>query len=298
MNCPHCNTPNPPEMLHCISCGAPLMPSVLENIEKKRRRAGIIRAILLAVFLSFMYYSVMYSVSVMWISRFISLAPNNISYDELMMLYTDSFNRDSTYLNIISACICILAVAVFCIFSRRGFFRTVNLRPASPVKTVSAFVCGLTLQIPIGVIVSLIPFSESAMNTHAEVVNAATAPLWVQLFYGVVIAPVIEEMVFRGIAHDRLSKVMPVPLAAALSSVGFALIHGEFISILVAFACGFVLALLYSRFGTVTVPVAFHMGFNLLSFAVYLVNGQIALIIAAAISVVLFVISTVLLLKR
>lgn len=295
MICPHCNTPNPPEAVYCIGCNA-LLPSPVE--EKRQKRLAVVRALLTAVFIPAFYVGFMYLITMMWVVRFSVTAPTGITQERFMELYYESFNRDSAYLNIISVCLCVLVTAIFFAAKKRSLTDAANIRSAKPLKVGSAFVCGLTLQIPIGVILSLIPFPESVVENHNELMNACTSPMWVQLLYGVIIAPVIEELFFRGIVHDRLAKTMPVPLAAILSATGFAVIHGELMAIIVAFACGIVLALLYSKFNTILVPIAFHVGFNLLSYVLMYIEDPFLLMAAGTASLALFIGSTYLLLRR
>lgn len=295
MICPHCNTPNPPEAVYCIGCNA-LLPSPGE--EKRQKRSSVAHAILTALFIPVFYTAVMYGVTMMWVFRFIVTLPSGITKEAYEALFNETFNRDSAYINIISVCICVLITAIFYALRKRSLAEAANIRPVSPLKIGSALVCGLTLQIPIGIVLSLIPFSESVVENHNELMNACTSPMWVQLLYGVILAPIIEELFFRGIVHDRLAKAMPVPLAAAISAAVFGVIHGELLAIIVAFACGYVLALLYSRFKTILVPIAFHMGFNLLSYIVAYITDPLLLIAAAIASIALFIGSTYLLLKR
>lgn len=295
MICPRCNTPNHPEAVYCRCCGA-LLPSPAEL--RRQKRYAIAVAVTTAMIVPLFYYFVINAVCIVWATRFFASAPAGMSQSEFTELYIEAFNRNTAYLNILSACICIFLVAILFALKRRSFADAVNLRSASAVKTGAALVCGLTLQIPIGIVISVIPFPETVIENHSELMNASTSPLPIQLLYAVIIAPIVEEMLFRGIAHDRLSKVMPVPLAAAISAAGFAVIHGEAIAILVAFACGYILAMLYSKFRTIVVPIAFHMGFNLLSYVVPYIKDPVILTAAAVASVGLFIGSTYLLLKK
>lgn len=295
MICPHCNTPNPPDAVYCIGCNA-LLPSPAE--EKRQKRVATVRALLTAILIPAFYYFVMYVITMMWVLRFSLTAPSGITQNQFMELYYESINRDSAYINIISVCICVLITGIFYAVRKRSLTDAANIRSAKPLKVGSAFVCGLTLQIPIGMVLALIPFPETVVENHNELMNACTSPMWVQLLYGVILAPVIEEIFFRGIVHDRLSKVMPMPLAAALSAAGFAVIHGELLAIIVAFACGYMLALLYSRFKTVLVPIGFHMGFNLFSYVVAYIEDPLLLMAAAIASLALFIGSVYLLLRR
>lgn len=295
MICPHCNTQNPPDAVYCIGCNA-LLPSPAE--EKKQKRIAVALALLTAVLVPLFYVFVMTSVTIVWSTRFSMTVPSGITETQFTELYTEAFNRDSTYMSIISACLAVLIIGLFYAMRQKSLVDAANIRSASPMMFGSAFVCGLTLQIPIGLILALIPFSDSVVNNHNELMTAATSPMWVQMLYSVIIAPVIEEIFFRGIAHDRLAKAMPVPLAAIISSVGFAVIHGELLAIIVAFVCGLVLSLLYSKFNTVLVPIAFHIGFNLFAYATSYITDPILTVAVAIASVALFIGSTYLLLKR
>lgn len=286
MKCPHCNLENNPEALYCSYCGA-LLPSPAE--EKRQKRYAVAAALAGAVAIPLLYAFVMNIVLGVWTAAFVVSSPAEITDSRFSELYMEAFNRNSAYLNMLSACIFVLATAVFFALKKRPFVEAVGLRSASPVKIGSAFVCGLTLQIPIGIIISLIPFSESIMDNHSEVMNSCTSPMWIQLMYAVIIAPIIEEILFRGIVHDRLAKAVPLPLAVAVSSAVFGVIHGETISIIVAFACGCVLAVLYSKFNTILVPIGFHMGFNLLSYIVPYINDPVLLTAATVASVGLLV---------
>lgn len=295
MICPHCKTPNPPDAVYCIGCNS-LLPSPAEG--KRQKRIDIVRAVIVALLVPLYYMFIMLSVTAVWATRFTLSVPAGITESQFEAMYNEAFNKVSSYINIVSVCVAVLIAGMFYAMQRRSLADAANIRGASPVKFGSALVCGLTLQIPIGIVLSLIPFPDSVINNHNELMTASTSPMWTQILYGVVFAPVIEEIFFRGIAHDRLSKVMPVPLAAVISSAGFALIHGEFLSIIVAFACGLALSFLYSRFKTVLVPIAFHMGYNLLAYVVEYITDPVLLIAAAVASIALFIGSTYLLLKR
>lgn len=294
MNCPFCNFPNLPSSGFCCQCGAPLRPQE----RRPSKGAAVAKTLLLAVLVPVFYYAVMNAVSLVWIYIFNSGITSGITKEQYISEYTAAFNRDSGYLNIIFSGICVLAAAVFYALRRRSLVSAANIHSAPPLKVGAAFVCGLTLQIPVGFALALIPFSEEMLENHGEVVSACTSPMWVQLLYAVVLAPLIEEIFFRGIVHDRAARAMPLPIACVVSSLGFALIHAEPIAVLVAFACGCLLALLYSRFGTVLIPLAFHSGFNLLSFAVAEISDPLLLAAGGCLSVGLFIGSTYLLLRK
>lgn len=81
---------------------------------------------------------------------------------------------------------------------------------------------------------------------------------------GAVIAPLAEEILFRGLIFTGLAQRMPWILAGAISGVLFALTHGIGVLLPIA-ALGFGLAWVYKRFGTLWAPIAAHSVVNTIS---------------------------------
>ena len=71
----------------------------------------------------------------------------------------------------------------------------------------------------------------------------------------VVLAPVLEEVLFRGILFTRWSVRWGVGKALIISSLCFAILHVDLVG---AFVFGMVMCLLYLRTGTLLVPMACH----------------------------------------
>lgn len=81
----------------------------------------------------------------------------------------------------------------------------------------------------------------------------------------VIVAPVTEELIFRGCLYGILRKYLGRTVAILVSAIVFALIHGHVPSLpgLVVLAVG--LALVYERCGSLWAPLSMHAGFNVLS---------------------------------
>lgn len=79
----------------------------------------------------------------------------------------------------------------------------------------------------------------------------------------VVIAPITEEIVFRGLIFGFINDKLGLATALIVSSVIFGLLHpGHHLSTAVI---GLVLALLYYRTKSIAVPIVFHMIWNALA---------------------------------
>ncbi|HEY8489514.1 MAG TPA: type II CAAX endopeptidase family protein [Dehalococcoidia bacterium] len=82
----------------------------------------------------------------------------------------------------------------------------------------------------------------------------------------VLVAPVAEELFFRGFVFAGLVARLGVGWAAAASGLLFGLVHGQ-VGLILPFAMvGALLALLYHRSGSLWVPIAAHLAYNGLAF--------------------------------
>ena len=81
----------------------------------------------------------------------------------------------------------------------------------------------------------------------------------------VVLSPIIEELLFRGIFLRRFNKELNVTLAILVTSVLFGLCH-NFGGILGAILFGICVAILYIKSKNILVPIFAHFLNNLLSF--------------------------------
>lgn len=86
-------------------------------------------------------------------------------------------------------------------------------------------------------------------------------------FLAIVAAPIIEEMIFRGIMLPFFARHMPVGTAVLTVSLLFALIHAHVPAIVPIFVLAVGLCLAYIVTGSLTVPVIMHACFNTLSLA-------------------------------
>jgi membrane protease YdiL (CAAX protease family) len=78
----------------------------------------------------------------------------------------------------------------------------------------------------------------------------------------VLVAPISEEVVFRGYLYPAAKKFAGPWMAALCTGLVFAAAHGSLAALLPLFIFGVVLALLYEKTGSIWAPVAVHFCFN------------------------------------
>jgi membrane protease YdiL (CAAX protease family) len=121
----------------------------------------------------------------------------------------------------------------------------------------------------------LLPLSNLANGREQEVVqelnDASGAKLVVLAIGAGLLAPVVEELVFRGLLLRALLRRMPATAAVAVSAVSFALVHfgdpslGTVVAMPALVTIGVVAGVFTVRTGDLSRAIMLHAGFNLLT---------------------------------
>jgi membrane protease YdiL (CAAX protease family) len=111
-------------------------------------------------------------------------------------------------------------------------------------------------------------YASSALGVEAAPVgNAPDESIWQMILFGVLLAPVLEELLFRKDIFSLLNMRFPLSWSVGLSAFLFAAIHGYsaegFVSCLIA---GILFAVLMARTGKLMPCVIAHILCNLESF--------------------------------
>lgn len=79
-------------------------------------------------------------------------------------------------------------------------------------------------------------------------------------------APIIEEIIFRGITYSRLKKLTSVKWAIIIQAALFGLIHANLVQGIFGFVYGILLALVYEYFKSIYASMIMHSVSNSISF--------------------------------
>jgi membrane protease YdiL (CAAX protease family) len=122
---------------------------------------------------------------------------------------------------------------------------------------VFTFGIGLLLQALIEALGFKVPPVQQLLR---ELVTGAAAPLAIPVI--VVIAPITEELFFRGMLFQAFERRLDAWRSAVLSAAVFAAVHIEWFVFVITFLFGVYLALIFRRRGTIVTPIIAHMLFN------------------------------------
>ncbi|QYY37360.1 CPBP family intramembrane glutamic endopeptidase [Ruficoccus sp. ZRK36] len=90
-----------------------------------------------------------------------------------------------------------------------------------------------------------------------------------------IIAPVVEELIFRGALYRFLKGRLHPLVALTLSSLVFALMHFNLLQFVPLFLLAMLLGRSYERSGSILVPIALHACFNLNTLLVFAIAPEI-----------------------
>ncbi|MBM6918463.1 CPBP family intramembrane glutamic endopeptidase [Intestinimonas butyriciproducens] len=118
----------------------------------------------------------------------------------------------------------------------------------------------------------LLPLPQQLMESYNQASQGLnTSLLWADLLSVAVFAPLVEEMIFRGLVFSRLRKALPGWLAVVLQGLVFGFVHGQLVWIVYATLFGLLLGYVRLRTGSLKASILLHLGFNLSSFFIGIV---------------------------
>ncbi len=241
---------------------------------------GAATAILKAL-LYFGFWFLVQMLVVSFVSAAVSVA--NPGLDENGLL--EYVNGLSIEMNILVGCVSVLGLALAARLRGTTLSKKANIRPYPPHFTLSVVIMGITAAFAIAFVLALvqiaglIPDSWIAVQSDTYSDVAAANPFMQFLSVGF-IAPVAEEILFRGFIFGTLKKDMHPWAAIVISAVIFGVAHMTPLGIIYATGLGILLGWLAYRFNSIVPALFFHMAYN----CTQAYSGGIS-IIAAVISI-------------
>ncbi len=170
---------------------------------------------------------------------------------------------NSSLILILAAAILLLILIVF--FRARGKRLTLETW-SMPVRIASLWpvaLAGAALALVVCYGISWIPWPESFIQSYETLYAASNDDGILTLIATVLIAPVIEEIVFRGLVFTRFCRGMPAPAALILASTIFGAMHGTLLWAAYGFVGGIAMTLVFMKYRSLYAPILMHSVFNL-----------------------------------
>lgn len=199
----------------------------------------------------------------------------------LMLVFHTNYQYSETYMVITNALIWISAIFCFDYFvCRPETGKKLNFNFSStnfytyllifPMMLGMMFIAEtITAQIPISG-----PFWGKMYDYFSELMNQLTGSIPTMVLLAVIMAPLFEEIVFRGIIQKGLINGGTKPQKAIwISALLFGLVHGNPWQFVGAVLLGFVLGTVYEKTKSLLLPVLLHAFNNLCSTILVALGG-------------------------
>ena len=215
---------------------------------------------------------------------------------EVIEKYTTLDDMGTLVVQVIAKFICIFPMLYFL---KKGPKR--QARTKHKIKDILFIVLiAVCLNIAFNNIISLTPLKDWSTGYQDLETSIYSASLWWQILAAGIMAPVLEEIVFRGILFGNYRSSIGAWPAIILSSVIFGLMHYNLVQFVYAFFLGVFFAYLMEKTGELWTCVLAHVVANMYSLlatqfgitqwmfsdvAICLICGIVALVVAVVVLV-------------
>ncbi len=133
-----------------------------------------------------------------------------------------------------------------------------------PANPATYMMWGIVLSVALQALAHVLPIPK---DLPIDNFFRTPAEAWVVTIFGITLAPVMEELLFRAFLYPVLKRQLGMGGAVLLTAVGFALLHGSQLKfawgpLLVIFLVGLVLTLARARKNSVAASLLMHVAYN------------------------------------
>lgn len=190
-----------------------------------------------------------------------------------------------------------ITIVILLVFFRMRSKRLVKEVWAMPVKAVSLWpvvLLAVTFSLFVCLGLQFVPFPEQALDAYDEMYAMTNDYSPLAFFVTVLAAPMIEEIIYRGLIFTRLCRGMPALAAAILASTIFGFMHGTLVWAAYAFVASLMLIFVYTKYRSLYASILFHILFNLCGGYLILYVPSLGTVYDAAMAALFFVLSAIL----
>ena len=205
-------------------------------------------------------FSVPWSVADTWLGLFIFVL---VVVGQVVVAIVWHESRSLQSIGLVAAELLYLVPVVFILARRRVPWKTLGFRAFD--KNKLALGCGLLVIAYLFILVHNIILALSGVTTQGETIFQAfgslNSPIWL-ILVGVVLAPFVEEMFFRGFLFAGFRQRFGWNKAALLSSTFFALAHLQPVALIPTFILGYLLAYIFHKSNSLWPGIILHFLVN------------------------------------
>ena len=235
------------------------------------QRDGVLKAIWRVLYPYIVYFTITVAIEiVLIIPDFIRIIKNSqtTEYSQIFYEINQLIYDKAMFLTFVSGLVTIPVLYLFFFLDKKKYRDRHMVVSYVPLPTLSylyaallgVFAClSLNNLIDITGIINYSPVYQEIENTFFG------GKYFIVFLTSVCMAPILEELLFRGLIYKRLRNTCNSFVAAIISSLAFGISHGNLVQFLYAFLAGMLLAYVYEKYKNLWAPILFHLCANTIS---------------------------------
>lgn len=169
----------------------------------------------------------------------------------------------------------------------------IKYEKSSLTKWILVAILGFSAALSLNFIISFTGLAELSSGFDAVSEAIYGSSIFFQILATVIMAPLCEEILVRGLIYKRMRRWANPLVAALVSSTLFGLIHMNLVQFIYAFLIGLLLALVYEKFQNIWAPILFHFVANGTSISISNIPGLEELFESDVISISVCAVTTI-----
>lgn len=192
------------------------------------------------------------------------LLGEGLSLEEIDAVLLELMYANQTVILLVSYGIVLAAVWLLARKNKQPFLQFTGLsRPATPAEVLLGAAAGLSMAFWMIIAINLIPWPQALLESYAVESGALeTARPALDFAAVVLVGPLVEEILFRGVVYDALCMLLPAGFAVVMQGLLFGGVHNTMIWMLYAALSGCLIGYVRKQTGSLRPCVAMHVAFN------------------------------------
>jgi hypothetical protein len=188
---------------------------------------------------------------------------SNGGFETAFIRSIDQLFKATILLQSISAAVSFFAYWFISWARKQNFFQACTFKKTHPANYLASVLLGISLLLPISILIRL--FSVDKLSTDSQelmnrIINGSS--LFVAILGIGILAPIIEEIIFRGLILTELKKITAIPAAIIIQGMLFGIYHGNLQQAIYAGVLGIVLGYVCVKTGSLFCSILVHIFFN------------------------------------
>ncbi|MFA6308453.1 MAG: CPBP family intramembrane glutamic endopeptidase [Clostridia bacterium] len=146
---------------------------------------------------------------------------------------------------------------------KQNFFQVCTFKKTHPANYLASVLLGISLLLPISLLIKLFSIDKLSSDSQ-ELMNSIINgnSLFIAILGIGILAPIIEEVIFRGLILTELKKITAIPAAIIIQGMLFGIYHGNLQQAIYASVLGIVLGYVCVKTGSLFCSILVHIFFN------------------------------------